>query len=108
MPPLYRIDAAKDVHYALDEDEKEAVLKRIARKNKSIKTNVQRFKGLGEMNPLQLRETTMATDTRRLIQLRVDSEEETMETMDMMLAKKRSADRKQWLEVEGDLAEIQQ
>jgi topoisomerase-4 subunit B len=89
-------------------DEKEAVLKRIARKNKSIKTNVQRFKGLGEMNPLQLRETTMATDTRRLIQLRVDSEEETMETMDMMLAKKRSADRKQWLEVEGDLAEIQQ
>jgi topoisomerase-4 subunit B len=108
MPPLYRIDAAKDVHYALDEDEKEAVLKRIAKKNKSIKTSVQRFKGLGEMNPLQLRETTMAADTRRLIQLHVDSEEETMETMDMMLAKKRSADRKQWLEVEGDLAEIQQ
>ena len=106
MPPLYRIDAGKTVYYALDEEEKEAILKRIAEKKKNIKTSVQRFKGLGEMNPLQLRETTMAADTRRLIQLQVDSEEKTMEAMDMMLAKKRSADRKAWLEVEGDLAEI--
>ncbi len=106
MPPLYRIDMGKDVYYALDEGEKEAVLKRIKSKKKSAKINVQRFKGLGEMNPMQLRETTMAADTRRLIQLEVDSESKTMETMDMMLGKKRSADRKKWLEVEGDMAEI--
>jgi topoisomerase-4 subunit B len=106
MPPLFRIDVGKEVYYALDEQEKAAVLKRIERKGKKAKINVQRFKGLGEMNPMQLRETTMAADTRRLIQLEVDSEDETMETMDMMLAKKRSADRKKWLEIEGDLAEI--
>lgn len=105
MPPLYRIDAGREVHYALDEEEKEATLKRIA-KRRSARVNVQRFKGLGEMNPMQLRETTMAPETRRLLQLEVDSERKTIETMDMMLAKKRSADRKQWLEVEGDLAEI--
>jgi topoisomerase-4 subunit B len=106
MPPLYRIDVGKEVYYALDEDEKAAVTKRIAQKKKHAKINVQRFKGLGEMNPMQLRETTMAADTRRLIQLEVDSTTKTMETMDMMLAKKRSADRKKWLEVEGDMAEI--
>jgi topoisomerase IV subunit B len=106
MPPLYRIDVGKEVYYALDEAEKEAIIKRISKKKKNAKINVQRFKGLGEMNPMQLRETTMAADTRRLIQLEVDSETETMETMDMMLAKKRSADRKKWLEVEGDMAEV--
>ena len=106
MPPLYRIDVGKEVYYALDEEEKVAITKRIVQKKKNAKINVQRFKGLGEMNPMQLRETTMAADTRRLIQLEVDSETKTMETMDMMLAKKRSADRKKWLEVEGDMAEV--
>ena len=106
MPPLYRIDVGKDVYYALDEEEKNAILKRLNGRKKNSKVNVQRFKGLGEMNPMQLRETTMASDTRRLIQLKIDSSEDTRETMDMMLAKKRSADRRQWLEVEGDMAEI--
>ncbi len=106
MPPLYRIDMGKEVFYALDEEEKDAILKRLQSKKKNAKVNVQRFKGLGEMNPMQLRETTMAADTRRLIQLEVDSEAKTMETMDMMLAKKRSADRKKWLEVEGDMADV--
>jgi topoisomerase-4 subunit B len=106
MPPLYRIDVGKEVFYALDEAEKEAVLKRIRKRKKSAKINVQRFKGLGEMNPLQLRETTMAPDTRRLIQLHIDSEKKTMEAMDMLLSKKRSSDRKKWLELEGDRAEI--
>jgi topoisomerase IV subunit B len=106
MPPLYRVDAGKEVYYALDEEEKNAILKRINGRKKTTKINVQRFKGLGEMNPMQLRETTMAVDTRRLIQLQVDSREETLEAMDMMLAKKRAADRRQWLEIEGDLAEI--
>ena len=106
MPPLYRIDVGKEVHYALDEEEKNAILKRIQKQKKNAKINVQRFKGLGEMNPMQLRETTMAADTRRLIQLRIDSRDETMEAMDMMLAKKRASDRREWLEVEGDRAEI--
>ena len=106
MPPLYRVDVAKEVYYALDELEKNAVLKRIRKQKKRAKINVQRFKGLGEMNPLQLRETTMAPDTRRLIQLQVDSEKKTMESMDMLLSKKRSADRRKWLEYEGDRAEI--
>jgi topoisomerase-4 subunit B len=105
MPPLYRIDIGKNVYYALDEEEKNAVLKRM-QKNKKGKVNVQRFKGLGEMNPMQLRETTMAIDTRRLVQLAVDSDTETFETLDLLLAKKRSADRRKWLEVEGDLADV--
>jgi len=106
MPPLYRIDMGKEIFYALDEEEKAAVLKRLTKKKKNAKINVQRFKGLGEMNPMQLRETTMAADTRRLIQLHIDSEHQTMEAMDMMLAKKRSGDRKKWLEIEGDKADV--
>ena len=106
MPPLYRIDVAKEVFYALDEDEKEGVLERIKAEKKRGKVNVQRFKGLGEMNPLQLRETTMSADTRRLVQLSLDDTEETTQRMDMLLAKKRSSDRKVWLESKGDLVEI--
>ena len=106
MPPLYRIDIGKEVYYALDESERKGILDRIAAENKKGKINVQRFKGLGEMNPLQLRETTMARDTRRLVQLTIDDLEETTEKMDMLLGKKRASDRKSWLEEKGDLAEI--
>ncbi len=106
MPPLYRIDVGKDVYYALDDSEKSGVLDRIAAEGKKGKVNVQRFKGLGEMNPLQLRETTMARDTRRLVQLRIDDGDSTFQVMDMLLAKKRAADRKSWLEEKGNLAEI--
>ncbi len=106
MPPLYRIDIGKDVYYALDESEKKGILDRLAAENKKGKVNVQRFKGLGEMNPLQLRETTMAVDTRRLVQLTIEDGDETHQMMDMMLAKKRAGDRKNWLEEKGNLAEI--
>lgn len=107
MPPLYRIDVGKDVYYALDDDEKRGILDRIAAENKKGKVNVQRFKGLGEMNPLQLRETTMAPDTRRLVQLTIIDGDDTDSLMDMLLAKKRAGDRKNWLETKGNLAEIQ-
>jgi topoisomerase-4 subunit B len=106
MPPLYRIDVGKEVYYALDESERKGILDRIAAENKRGKINVQRFKGLGEMNPLQLRETTMARDTRRLIQLTMEDLELTTEKMDMLLGKKRASDRKAWLEEKGDLAEV--
>lgn len=106
MPPLYRIDVGKEVFYALDESERVHILDRIESENKKSKVVVQRFKGLGEMNPLQLRETAMAVDTRRLVQLNIDSNSETNEMLDMLLAKKRSGDRKIWLEKNGDLAEI--
>jgi len=106
MPPLYRIDVAKDVYYALDEDEKQGILDRIKAEKKRGNIQVTRFKGLGEMNPMQLRETTMATETRRLVQLVVEAGDDTNEAMDLLLAKKRAGDRKQWLETKGNLAVV--
>ena len=106
MPPLYRIDIGKEVFYALDEAEKNGILDRIQAEKKRGKPNVQRFKGLGEMNPLQLRETTMDPNTRRLVQLSLNDGDGTMEMMDMLLSKKRAADRKVWLEDSGNQAEI--
>ncbi|WP_185234774.1 DNA topoisomerase IV subunit B [Teredinibacter franksiae] len=106
MPPLFRIDIGQDVYYALDESEKQGILERIQAEKKKGKVNVQRFKGLGEMNPLQLRETTMAVDTRRLVQLTIDAGDDTHQLLDMLLAKKRSGDRKIWLESKGALADI--
>lgn len=106
MPPLYRIDVGKQVFYALDDDERQIILDRIARDNIRGKVSIQRFKGLGEMNPLQLRETTMAPDTRRLIRLTLDAEDDTFMMLDKLLAKKRAADRKIWLEQHGDLAVV--
>ena len=106
MPPLYRIDIGQDVYYALDDSEKQGVLDRIEAEKKKGKVNVQRFKGLGEMNPLQLRETTMAPDTRRLVQLTIQAGDNTLQLLDMLLAKKRSSDRKDWLESKGNMAEV--
>ena len=106
MPPLYRIDAAKDVYYALDNAERDAIVERIRGERKNVKVNVQRFKGLGEMNPMQLRETTMDHDTRRLVQLSIEPGDDSHEMMDMLLAKKRAPDRKVWLESNGDLAKV--
>ena len=109
MPPLYRIDIGKEVYYALDEQEKNGILDRLVAERKTGKPNVQRFKGLGEMNPLQLRETTMNRDTRRLVQLTLDDaqpQQSADEVLDMLLAKKRAPDRKEWLEESGNLADI--
>lgn len=106
MPPLYRIDVGKEVYYALDEEEKEGVLDRIKAEKQRGKVNIQRFKGLGEMSPMQLRETTVSPDTRRLVQLTITPGDNTNSLLDMLLAKKRAADRKAWLEKKGDLAEI--
>ena len=106
MPPLFRIDIGKRVFYALDDDEKQGVLERIKAEKIKGTVNVQRFKGLGEMNPLQLRETTMAVDTRRLVQLTVEEGDDTGKLLDMLLAKKRASDRKEWLEEKGNLVEL--
>jgi len=106
MPPLYRIDVGKEVYYALDESEKNGILERLEAENKRAKPAVQRFKGLGEMNPPQLRETTMDPDTRRLVQLVLDEDGDTDSMFDLLLAKKRAGDRKSWLEQKGDLADI--
>lgn len=106
MPPLYRIDLGKEVHYALDESEKNAILDKLSRKRG--KPNVQRFKGLGEMNPGQLRETTLDPNTWRLVQLTISEEnyQETMSVMDMLLGKKRAEDRRNWLQEKGDRVEL--
>ena len=106
MPPLYRIDAGKDVFYALDDDEKKGRLEQIAAGKFKGKVNVQRFKGLGEMNPLQLRETTIAPETRRLVRLTIAPGDDTDEAIDLLLAKKRAADRRGWLERDGNLADL--
>jgi topoisomerase-4 subunit B len=106
MPPLFRVDVGKEVFYALDEAERQGILDRIAAEKMKGKISVVRFKGLGEMNPLQLRETTIAPDTRRLVQLTIESGDDTNTIMDMLLAKKRASDRKAWLEKKGDLADV--
>ena len=106
MPPLYRIDVGKDVFYALDDDEKTGTLDRIAAEKRKGKVVIQRFKGLGEMNPIQLRETTIAPQTRRLVQLTVDDRDNKTSVLDMLLSKKRASDRRAWLEEKGDLADV--
>jgi topoisomerase-4 subunit B len=106
MPPLYRIDVGKETYYALDAEERRGVMEMIAAEKKKGKVSETRFKGLGEMNPLQLRESTIDPDTRRLVQLTIDNETATNRTMDMLLAKKRAADRKHWLETKGNLATL--
>ncbi len=107
MPPLFRVDVGKQVFYALDEEEKRLLLERIEREKLKGAVHVTRFKGLGEMNPSQLRESTIHPDTRRLVQLTVDDDVETRSLMDMLLAKKRAGDRKAWLEAKGDLATLE-
>jgi topoisomerase-4 subunit B len=106
MPPLFRIDVGKEVFYALDDAERQGIVDRIAAENVKGKLSVTRFKGLGEMSPLQLRETTMNRDTRRLVQLTVDAKDQTDQLMDMLLAKKRAGDRRLWLETKGNLAQV--
>jgi topoisomerase IV subunit B len=106
MPPLYRIDVGKAVYYALDEAERDGVLDRIQAEKKRGKASITRFKGLGEMNPLQLRESTMAPETRRLVRLTLETSDNTGQLLDMLLAKKRAADRRAWLEAKGNLAEV--
>ena len=106
QPPLFRIDQGKDVFYALDEDEKDQIVKQLTKQNKVKKIEIQRFKGLGEMNPSQLRETTMQIEGRRLLKLTLEKGNTATSMMDKLLSKKRAADRKDWLETKGDLATI--
>jgi topoisomerase-4 subunit B len=106
MPPLYRIDVGKKVFYALDDSERQGVLDRIEAEKLKGKVTITRFKGLGEMSALQLRETTMIPETRRLVRLTVSGSDHTDQLMDMLLAKKRSGDRREWLQKKGNLAEV--
>jgi topoisomerase-4 subunit B len=106
MPPLYRVDLGKETFYALDEHEKQGIIDRLAAEKRKGKIQVTRFKGLGEMNPLQLRETTMAPDTRRLVMLTLEEGDDTIERMDMLLGKKRAGDRRSWLEAYGNMADV--
>jgi topoisomerase-4 subunit B len=107
MPPLFRVDVGKQVFYCLDEEEKRLMLEKVEREKMKGAVSVTRFKGLGEMNPAQLRESTIHPDTRRLVQLTVEADDGTQKLMDMLLAKKRAGDRKQWLEDKGDLATLE-
>jgi topoisomerase-4 subunit B len=106
MTPLYRVDVGKETHYALDENEKQIIINKALKKNKNLKVQIQRFKGLGEMNPSQLRQTTIFPDTRKLIQLTLDDSFKATQKMDMLFNKKRAFDRKKWLEEKGDLANV--
>jgi topoisomerase IV subunit B len=107
MPPLYRIDAGKQVYYALDDEERDKLLQKIEKENARTKPQVTRFKGLGEMDPKQLRETTIDPKSRRLVQLTIEAADDTDQLMDMLLAKKRASDRREWLEQKGNLADVQ-
>jgi topoisomerase-4 subunit B len=107
MPPLFRVDVGKQLFYCLDEAERDALLQKIEREKMRGAVSVTRFKGLGEMNPSQLRESTIAPDTRRLVQLTIEADDGTAGVMDLLLAKKRAADRKEWLETKGDLASLE-
>jgi len=106
MPPLFRVDVGKQVFYALDDAEREHILARIEQEKMKGKVSVTRFKGLGEMNPKQLRETAMHPDTRRLVRLTIDAKDGPDKIFDMLLSKKRSGDRKKWLQKKGDMADI--
>ncbi len=106
LPPLYRIDVGKEVFYAVDDAERQGILDRVAAEKRKGKISITRFKGLGEMNPLQLRETSMAPDTRRLLQLTIEEGDQTEAMLDMLLGKKRASDRKVWLQEKGNLADM--
>jgi topoisomerase-4 subunit B len=106
MPPLFRIDVGREVFYALDEAERIGILDRISAEKRKGKINITRFKGLGEMDPMQLRESTISPDTRRLVKLTLDAGDKTNRMMDMLLSKKRASDRREWLEKKGDKAEV--
>ena len=106
QPPLFRIDQGKDIYYALDEKEKDDLVKKLTAQNKRTKVEIQRFKGLGEMNPSQLKETTMSQDVRKLLQLKLEKGNSATTMFNMLLSKKRAPDRKSWLESKGDLASI--
>ncbi len=106
MPPLYRVDQGKDVHYAIDDNEKDKLVSQLKKKNKKLRLMYKDLKDLGEMNASQLRETTMLPGARRLVQLTVKSGDKSMQVVDMLLSKKRSQDRKEWLEDKGNLANV--